>query len=104
MANATLFKYFFMVYLHIYFIRQGLTRPSKGGFDVALSLVYESACRLFGKGQMSLSLFRYNTNVAVVLSFCDAVGNLYNLVLLVPVSVPCEQLVSPTKPTACRVP
>ena len=75
-------------------------RPSKGGFDVALSLVYQSTCRLFGKGQMSLSLFRYNTNVAVVLSFYDAVSNLYNLVLLVPVSVPCEQLVSPTKPTA----
>lgn len=57
-------------------------RPSKGGFDVALSLVCQPICRLFGKRQMSLSLFRCNTNVAVVPNFCDAVSNF----LLVPVS------------------
>ena len=50
-------------------------RPSKGVFDVPLSLVCQPTCRLFGKGQMSLSLFRYNTNVAVVLNLCDAVSN-----------------------------
>ena len=61
-------------------------RPSKGVFDVALSLVCQPPCRLFGKGQMSPSLFRYNTNVAVVLNLCDAVSNFYNLLLLVPVS------------------
>ena len=47
-------------------------RPSKGIFDVALSLVCQPTCRLFGKGQMSLSLFRYNTNVDVVLNLWDA--------------------------------
>ena len=51
-------------------------RPSKGGFDVALSLVCQPTGRLFGTGQMSLSLFRYNTNVAVVLNLCDAVSNI----------------------------
>ena len=61
-------------------------RPSKGVFYVALSLVCQPTCRLFGKGQMSLSLFCYNTNVAVVLNLCDAVSNFYNLLLLVPVS------------------
>ena len=60
-------------------------RPSKGVFDVALSLVCQPTCRLFGKGQMSLSLFCYNTNVAVVLSFCDAVSNLYNSRMVVPI-------------------
>ena len=54
------------------FIPLARKRPSKGIFVVALSLVCQPARRLFGKGQMSLSLFRYNTNVAVVLNFCDA--------------------------------
>ena len=35
---------------------------------------------------MSLSLFRYSTNVTVVPNFCDAVSNFYNLQLLMPVS------------------
>ena len=61
-------------------------RPSKGVFDVALSLVCQPTCRLFGKGQMSLSLFRYNTNVAFVLNLCDSVSNFYNLLLLMPVN------------------
>ena len=54
-------------------------RPSKGGFDVALSLVCQPTCHLFGKGQMSLSLFCYNTNVAVVLNLCDAVSNIVSV-------------------------
>ena len=54
-------------------------RPSKGEFDVALSLVCQPTCRLFGKGQMSLLLFRYNTNVAVVLNLCDAVSNIVSV-------------------------
>ena len=60
-------------------------RPSKGIFDVVLSLVCQPTCRLFGKRQMSLSLFCYNTNVAVVLNLWDAASNFYNLPLLVPV-------------------
>ena len=60
-------------------------RPFKGVFDVALSLVWQPICRLFGKEQMSLSLFRYNANVAVMLNLCDAVSNFYNLLLFVPV-------------------
>ena len=32
---------------------------------------------------MSLSLFRYNTNFAIILNLCDAVSNLYNLLLIV---------------------
>ena len=63
-------------------------RPSKGVFYVALSLVCQPTCHLFGKGQMSLSLFRYNANVPVMLNLCDAViSNFYNLLLFVPV---CE--------------
>ena len=58
-------------------------RPSKGVFDVALSLVCQFNCHLFGKGQMSLSLFHYNTNVAIILNLCDAVSNFYNLLLIV---------------------
>ena len=54
-------------------------RPSKGGFDVALSLVCQPTCHLFGKGQMSLSLFCYNTNVAVALNLCDAVSNIVSV-------------------------
>ena len=61
-------------------------RPFKGVFDVALSLVCQPTCRLFGKRQMSLSLFCYNTNVVVVLNLWDAASNFYNLLLLVPVS------------------
>lgn len=61
-------------------------RPSKGGFDVALSLVCQPICRLFGKRQMSLSLFCNNINVTVVLNLWDAVSNFYNLLLLVLVS------------------
>ena len=53
-------------------------RPSKGVFDVALSLVCQSTCRWFGKGQMSLLLFRNNKNVAVVLNLCDAISNFSN--------------------------
>ena len=58
----------------------------QGGFDVALSLVYQPTCRLFGKRQMSLSLFCYNTKVAVVLNLWDAASNFYNLPLLVHLS------------------
>ena len=59
------------------------TRPSKGVFDVALSaLVSQPTWRLFGKGQMSLSLFCYNTNVAAVLNLSDAVSNFYNLLIV----------------------
>ena len=61
-------------------------RPSKGVFDVALSLVCQPSCRLFGKGQMSLSLFRYNKNVAVAQNLRDAVSNFYNLLLFVLIS------------------
>ena len=61
-------------------------RPSKGVFDVALLLVWQPACRLFGKGQMSLLLLRCNTNVAVVLNLCHVVRSFYNLPRLVPVS------------------
>ena len=61
-------------------------RPSKEAFDVALFLVFKPTCRLFGKGQMSLSLFRYSANVTVVLNLCDAVSNFYNLQLLMPIS------------------
>ena len=43
-------------------------------------------CRFFAIIQMSLSLFCYNTNVAVVLNLWDAACNFYNLPLLVPVS------------------
>ena len=61
-------------------------RPSKGVFDVALSLVYQPSCRLFGKGQMSLSLFHCNKNLAVAQNLCNAVSNFYNLLLLVFIS------------------
>ena len=61
-------------------------RPSTGVFDESLLLVCQPTCRLFGKGQMWLSLFRYNANVAVMLNLCNAVSNFYNLLLFVPVS------------------
>ena len=64
---------------HTHFILCATLRPSKGVFDVALSLVCQLTCRLFGKGQMSLSLFRHNTNVAVLLNSCDAVSIFHNL-------------------------
>ena len=58
-------------------------RPFKGVFDVALSLVCQPTCRLFGRDKMSLSLFSYYTNVAVIPNLCDAVSNFYNLLLIV---------------------
>ena len=61
-------------------------RPCMGVFYVALSLVCQPSCRLFGKGQMSLSLFRCNKNLAVAQNLCDAVSNFYNLLLLVLIS------------------
>lgn len=51
-----------------------IMRPSKGVFDVALSLVCQPICRLFGKGQMSLSLFRFNTIVAVVFAMQSVIS------------------------------
>ena len=63
-----------------------LGKPSKGVLDVASSLVCKPRCRLFGKGQMSLSLFRRNKNVAVAQNLCDAVSNFYNLLLFVLIS------------------
>ena len=50
--------------------------PFAAGLPTHLSLVWEGT-------QMSLSLFRYNVNVAVVLNLCDAVSNFYNLLLIV---------------------